>query len=99
MARKNSKTNGHRSPKLYKAYWFRGADPIMEEVKGQIQRKIGNRRIEYSDLKEVENDGGASASCLRSWFNKKTQRPQNATVDASLGALGLKRVIMKDTEG
>lgn len=91
------KLNGTKGPKLYKAYWFRGRDPIMDEVKNAAQRTIGNQPLTRKKFREMELNGGPSASTLTSWCLKKTtMRPQYATVAASLGSLGLVMKIVKE---
>lgn len=94
MAKK--KLNGHRAPKLYKAYWFRGRDPIMDLIKAEVQRTVGNQRIDYKKLREMEMNGGPSVTTMSNQLLKRTvQRPQNATVEATLRSIGMKRVIVK----
>ena len=69
--------------KTYRAYFFRGADPAIAEVKSFV----GNHK-----LGQIEKDGGPASSTMSNWFNGKTKRPQNATLEAAGRALGMKRV-------
>lgn len=95
MAKK--KLNGHKGPKLYKAYWFRGRDPIMDEIRSAVQRTIGNQKLDYKKLREMEDGGGPSQTTMANWWlHRETQRPQNATLEAALRSIGMKRVIVKD---
>ena len=73
--------------KTYKAYFFRGADPAIAEVKKLVADK--------KTLANVEKDGGPAAGTMRNWFNGKTKRPQNATLEAAGRAMGMKRVWVK----
>jgi hypothetical protein len=69
--------------RIYKAYFFRGADPAIAEVKSFV----GGRT-----MKSIEKDGGPASSTMSNWFKGKTKRPQNATLEAAGRALGMKRV-------
>ena len=69
--------------KIYRAYFFRGADPAIK----QVQAFVGNH-----SLSSIEKDGGPATGTLRNWFKGKTKRPQNATLEAAGRALGMKRV-------
>jgi hypothetical protein len=77
-----------RAPKLYRAYFFRGQDPVIKELRGIIASKYGNKP-QYS---AIEKAGGPTATTVSNWVNGKTRRPQNATVEAAGRALGMKRV-------
>lgn len=93
MAAKNGDA---REPKLYKAYRFTGKDPAIAELRGQIQSTIGNQKISHKKLREMEQAGGPSTTCMNNWFFGETRRPQNATLEAAGRALGFKRVWVKD---
>ena len=69
--------------KIYRAYFFRGADPAIAEVKAFV----GGR-----SMSSIEKDGGPAATTMGNWFKGKTKRPQNATLEAAGRALGMKRV-------
>jgi hypothetical protein len=69
--------------KIYRAYFFRGADPAIAEVKSFVGART---------LSSIEKDGGPATSTIANWFKGKTKRPQNATLEAAGRALGMKRV-------
>ena len=77
--------------KVYKAYFFRGADPVISELK----EFVGNA-TDRKSLSVIEKDGGPAAGTMRNWFTGKTMRPQNATIEAAGRALGMRRVWMPD---
>jgi len=72
--------------KVYKAYVFRGQDPVVDDLKAMAKGV---------ELRDITDAGGPSVSCLRSWFKRKTKRPQNATIEAAGRALGFKREWVK----
>jgi hypothetical protein len=72
--------------KLYKSYFFRGADPAIAEIKGIIGK------VDGKTLAIIEKDGGPVKSTLKNWFSGKTKRPQNCTIEAAGRALGMHRV-------
>jgi len=91
------KPNGDaREPKLYKAYRFTGKDPVIADIRGTLQRTLGNVRLSDKRLREIEADGGPSLTAMHNWFFGETRRPQNATLEACLRAAGFKRVIVED---
>ena len=73
--------------KLYRAYFFKGADPAIAEVKNFVRDR---------SLSEIEKDGGPTSNTMYNWFRGKTKRPQNATLEAAGRALGMKRVWVRD---
>jgi hypothetical protein len=75
--------------KTYRAYFFRGADPASAEVK-----KFANGK----SLSHVERDGGPAQGTMRNWFNGKTKRPHNATLEAAGRAMGMRRIWVKSKE-
>ena len=77
--------------KLYRSYMFRSKDPVIDELRTQLQDKLG-RPIRRKDLMQIEDDGGPTTGCMSSWFFGATRRPQNATVEAAGRAAGLMRV-------
>lgn len=86
MAKRKRKKPAHGRPgtmKIYRAYFFRGQDPAIAEVKAFTQG---------STLTAVERNGGPATGTLTNWFNGKTKRPQNATLEAAGRALGFRRV-------
>lgn len=64
---------------------------MIDQLRTKLQDKLG-RDFGYRDLKKIENDGGPTASCIGNWFWGKTQRPQNATIEATGRAIGVMRV-------
>ncbi len=75
--------------KTYRAYFFRGADPAIAEVK----KFVGN-----NSLSQIEKEGGPANTTMANWFSGKTKRPQNATLEAAGRALGMKRVWVRKDE-
>ena len=61
MARKPTKPG---TGKIYRAYWFSGADPAIAEVK----EFVGART-----LSSIERDGGPATSTMANWFKGKTR--------------------------
>ena len=81
--------------KLYKSYNFRTKDPAIDAIRTVMQDHFGKRKLSAEDYKEVEEQGGPTAGCIKSWFEGKTKRPQNATLEAAGRALGYRRVWRK----
>jgi hypothetical protein len=77
-----------RGPKLYRAYFFRGVDPAIQ----QIRQIINDKQQGKPNLAAIEKAGGPTTTTLYNWMRGKTRRPQNATVEAAGRALGMKRV-------
>lgn len=77
--------------KLYRAYFFRGRDPVLNEIHDIMREKYGNK----PQFSAIEKAGGPTGGTLRNWEKGKTRRPQNATVEAAGRALGMKRVWVK----
>lgn len=67
----------------YKSYSFRDKDPIIDEVR-TVFAKSG------ATYQRVEDDSGVTVKTLRNWFDGGTRRPQAATLNAVLRALGYK---------
>jgi|SRR6516164_756471 hypothetical protein len=82
---------GNGSLRLYRSYNFVEKDPIIDELR-TIDQKEG---LSY---REVHWLSGISENTMRNWFEGKTKRPQNASIEAFLRALGHKRVIQKVRE-
>jgi hypothetical protein len=76
----------------YKSYNFLEKDPIIDEI-----------RTVYQDsgftYKQIHEDSGVSTSTLSSWFDGATRRPQAATVNAVLRAMGYKLGIVPYSAG
>lgn len=77
--------------KLYSSYMFRTKDPVIDQLRTQIQDKLG-RQFSHGDLKTIEDNGGPTVGCMEGWFHGKVNRPQNATIEAAGRAMGLMRV-------
>jgi transcriptional regulator with XRE-family HTH domain len=67
--------------KPYKTYRFTGQDPIVEKVRSVFD-DAGMKRS------AVSRDSGVASSTMASWFKRRTKRPQFASINAVLGALG-----------
>ena len=78
--------------KLYQSYVFRDKDPAIDAIRTVMQDHFGKRNLDHADYAEVEEQGGPTAGCIKSWFEGKTKRPQNATLEAAGRALGYHRV-------
>lgn len=72
----------------YKTYSFVNKDPVIDEFRTL-------RKGQGVSFKDIHDDSGLSASTLRNWEYGDTRRPQNASLEAALRALGFKRVIVK----
>jgi DNA-binding phage protein len=66
---------------IYKSYNFQDKDPIIDELRTVVG---------HTTYKQIEEDSGVTSQTLRAWFGGKTRRPQAATVNAVLRALGYK---------
>lgn len=67
----------------YKSYSFVDKDPIIDE----IRTIVGASGASY---KWIEDESGVTATTLYAWFLGKTKKPQAATINAVLRALGYK---------
>jgi hypothetical protein len=67
----------------YKSYNFIDKDPLIDE----IRTVFDEAQVTY---KWVEDESGVTAKTLSKWFDGKTKRPQAATINAVLRALGYK---------
>ena len=67
----------------YKSYSFLEKDPIIDEVRTVFQDAGVTKQW-------VEENSGVTAQTLHHWFDGKTRRPQAATINAVLRALGHK---------
>lgn len=77
--------------KTYGAYLFRDKDPSIDLLRTQLQRSNGGGPITSKMLRKLAANGGPTTSCMAAWFFGKTQRPQNATIEAAGRAAGFKR--------
>jgi len=67
----------------YKSYSFVDKDPIIDEIRSIVEAS-GEKYARIEDL------SGVSATTMHAWFHGATRRPQAATVNAVLRALGYK---------
>lgn len=67
----------------YKSYSFVDKDPIIDE----IRTIVGASGASY---KWIEDTSGVTVTTLYAWFSGKTRKPQAATINAVLRALGYK---------
>ena len=96
MARR-TKVKG--SARLYDAYLFRDKDPAIDEFRTVAQDHFGTHNLSPEDYEEIHENGGPTGACIKSWFEGKTRRPQNATLEAAGRALGFKRVWVRNKNG
>lgn len=98
-----SKRPTERTPKgtmrIYQAYVFVNKDPAIDAIRTIMQDHFGKRNLARADYKEVEEQGGPSAGTVKQWFEGKTRRPQNATLEAAGRAIGYQRVWAKMRNG
>jgi hypothetical protein len=67
----------------YKSYVFVDKDPIIDEIRTVVQ-------LSGRTYKQIHDDSNVSTQTLAMWFSGTTRRPQAATVNAVLRALGYK---------
>lgn len=91
MARK-TKSQPQGSMRLYSSYMFRDKDPAIDEIRTVMQRHYRKNNLDKEDYNDVAEQGGPTAGCIKAWFEGKTKRPQNATLEAAGRALGFERV-------
>lgn len=75
------KTTPSRTIRVYKSYNFKNKDPIIDKVRTIIQDS-------GKSYDEIEADSGVTTQTLRNWFGGPTKRPQFATANAALRAVG-----------
>lgn len=75
---------------VYKSYVFKDKDPVIDELRTIVQKEFKGK-LNYKTLRQIEERGGPTASCMASWFFGQTKRPQNPTVEAAGRAMGYKR--------
>lgn len=80
--------------RTYKSYMFRTKDPAIDELRTVVEDTYGER-VNHSHLSDIEAKGGPTAGCMRGWFFGKTQRPQNATLEAAGRSNGMRRKWVK----
>jgi hypothetical protein len=67
----------------YKSYNFTDKDPIIDEIRTIYQ----DSGVNY---KWIEANSGVTSTTLSAWFTGKTKKPQAATINAVLRAMGYK---------
>lgn len=72
----------------YKSYNFVDKDPIIDEIRTVYQQSGVN-------YKWLEDNSGVTSTTLSAWFSGKTKKPQAATINAVLRALGYKLGIVE----
>jgi hypothetical protein len=72
----------------YKSYNFVNKDPIIDEVRTKFNRSGKTRQW-------IEDESGVTAKTLHNWFEGKTRRPQAASLNAVLRAMGFKLGVVK----
>jgi transcriptional regulator with XRE-family HTH domain len=70
----------------YKSYNFVDKDPIIDEIRTVYQNSGVNYRW-------IEENSGVTSQTLSAWFNGRTKKPQAATINAVLRAMGYKLTI------
>jgi len=65
----------------YKSYSFHDKDPIIDQIR-TIYHESG------TNYKWIRDNSGVSTTTLSKWFSGDTKRPQAATINAVLRALG-----------
>lgn len=95
MAKRTYKTARRDGMTVYGAYRFTTKDPAIDAIRTVMQDHFGKRNLKPEDYAEVHEQGGPTGGCIKSWFEGKTKRPQNATLEAAGRALGYERVWRK----
>lgn len=67
----------------YKSYNFVNKDPIIDEIRTVYK----NSGVNY---KWIQDNSGVTTTTLNAWFSGKTKKPQAATINAVLRAMGYK---------
>lgn len=72
----------------YKSYNFVDKDPIIDEIRAVVKK-------EGATYDYIHIMSGVSRGTLVAWFDGSTKKPQAATVNAVLRALGYKLTITR----
>ena len=72
----------------YKSYSFVDKDPIIDEIRTVV--KESGATYQY-----IHALSGVSTNTLSKWFDGSTKRPQAATINAVLRALGYQLTVTK----
>ncbi len=81
----------HRTMRVYASYNFIDKDPIIDYSRTKVFANGGPSKVAKAS--------GVAPTTLYNWFNKKTRRPQFATVAAVLLACGEDTVSLKKLRG
>lgn len=80
--------------KLYGAYLFKNKEPVIDETRTLFEDHFGEK-VNNKMLRQIQDAGGPTASCMRSWFFGETLRPKNVSIEASGRAIGYRRTWVK----
>ena len=73
----------------YKSYNFIDKDPMIDEIRTIVERS-------GASYKWVHDNSSVAVTTMTQWFDGKTRRPQAATMNAVLRALGYKLGVVED---
>ena len=73
----------------YKSYNFIDKDPMIDEIRTVVEQS-------GASLKWLHGESSVHTNTMSNWFNGKTRKPQAATMNAVLRALGKKLGIVDD---
>jgi hypothetical protein len=73
----------------YKSYNFIDKDPMIDEIRTIVEHS-------GASYKWVNQESGVNANTIAKWFDGQTRRPQAATMNAVLRALGYKLGVVED---
>jgi predicted transcriptional regulator len=72
----------------YKSYSFIDKDPIIDEIRTKIQES-------GATYKWISEGSSVSTQTIRKWLDGETKKPQAATINAVLRAIGYKLEIVR----
>ena len=85
--RLNQTALNHLNDKYLTGYRYRKRDAVLDQVASIIDASGASR-------KQIAYAAGLSVSTIRAWTHGKTNRPQNATIEAFLHGMGYERRIV-----
>src|ERR1700746_2132509 len=94
MAKKAAKGGNGRALPIYKSYFFKDKDPVIDELRTLAEDYFGEK-VSGKNLRSIQTAGGPTASTMREWFFGKTKRPTSATVEAAGRSIGFERTWRK----
>lgn len=74
----------------YGAYLFRDKDPGIDLLRTALRDKLGGLSRKHFAI--VQEQGGPVVQTLDAWFNGKTRKPRNESLEAAGRAAGMHRV-------